>query len=68
VQDLENSDFTTATFIYVTLKFHNVMEGYGKVKALATKVDSHESKLKLLVDKEKDKVKKSKAKKEDAES
>ncbi len=44
------------------------MEGYGKVKALATKVDSHESKLKLLVDKEKDKVKKSKAKKEDAES
>jgi len=87
VQDLEDSDFTTASFIYATLKCHEVMESYvrhqfhahphvssvitrhlaahfvkpdasiyakntaldAKVKALATKVDSHESKIKLLV-------------------
>ncbi len=96
VQDFEDAEFTTASFIYATLKCHDVMEGYvrhqfhahphvssvitrhlaanfvkpdasqdakqnnleSKVKALATKVDSHESKLKLLVDK----VKKGKAK------
>jgi hypothetical protein len=106
VQDFQDSDFTTATFIYATLKCHDVMEGYvkhqfhahphvssvitrhlaanfvkpdqsqeakqsnleSKVKALATKVDSHESKLKLMVDKEKDRAKKLKAKKEDGEA
>jgi hypothetical protein len=87
VQDLEDVDFTTASFIYATLKCHDVMESYvrhqfhahphvssvitrhlaahfvkpdqsidaknsaleNKVKALAMKVDSHESKIKLLV-------------------
>jgi hypothetical protein len=91
VQDFEDSDFTTASFIYATLKCHEVMEAYvkhqfhahphvssvitrhlaanfvkpdqsqeskyttleNKVKALASKVDAHESKLKLLVDKSK---------------
>ncbi len=85
VQDLEDVDFTTASFIYATLKCHDVMEAYvrhqfhahphissvitrhlaanfvkpdatmdtksleAKVKALGLKVDSHESKIKLMV-------------------
>jgi hypothetical protein len=86
---LDDVDFTTSSFIYATLKCHEVMETYvkhqfhahphvssiitqhsaanfvkpessleAKVKALATKVDSHESKLKLMVEK----VKKGKVK------
>jgi hypothetical protein len=95
-QDFDDTDFTTASFIYATLKCHDVMEVYvkhqfhshphvssvitrhlaanfikpdasqeakhstleAKVKALSTKVDSHESKNKLMVEK----VKKGKAK------
>jgi hypothetical protein len=30
VQDLEDTDFTTATFIYATLKCHDIMEAYVK--------------------------------------
>ena len=95
-QDFDDAEFTTASFIYATLKCHDVMEAYvkhqfhahphissvitrhlaanfikpdqsqeakhstleAKVKALATKVDSHESKIKLMVEK----VKKGKVK------
>jgi hypothetical protein len=91
IQDFEDFEFTSASFIYATLKCHEVMEGYvkhqfhahphvssvitrhlaanfvkpdqtqevkystldNKMKALASKVDAHESKLKLLVDKSK---------------
>lgn len=89
--DFEDFEFTTASFLYATLKFHEVMEAYvkhqfhvhphvssvityhlatnfvkpdqsqdtkytavdTKVKALLSKVDAHECKLKLLVDKSK---------------
>jgi hypothetical protein len=30
VQDLEDVDFTTASFLYATLKCHEIMEGYVK--------------------------------------
>lgn len=30
VQDLEDTDFTTASFIYATLKCHDIMEAYVK--------------------------------------
>jgi hypothetical protein len=91
VQDFDDPDFTTASFIYAALQCHDIMESYvkhqfhahphvssvitchlaanfvkpdatqeakqtsldAKVKALAVKVDSHESKIKLLVDKSK---------------
>lgn len=85
VQDLEDVDFMTTSFIYATLKCHDIMELYvkhqlhahphvssvityhlaanfvkhetssdfksveAKVKALRLKVDSHESKIKLIV-------------------
>jgi len=96
VQDFEDSDFTTASFIYATLKCHGVMESYvchqfhahphissvitrhlaanfvkpdlsaasleNKVKALATKVDSHESKIKVINDKLRSPEKESKEK------
>jgi len=82
MHDMEDVDFITSSFIYATLKCHEVMETYvkhqfhahphvssvitrhlaanfvkpessleAKVKALATKVDSHKSKIKLMVEK-----------------
>jgi hypothetical protein len=88
-QDLDDADFTTASFLYATLRCHGVMEGYvrhqfhahphdasvitrhlaanfvkkedsteleERVTALATKLDSVQSKLNLLVTKEKEKA------------
>ncbi len=89
VQDLDDIDFTPTSFMYTTLKCHEIMDMYvghqfhahphvssvimwhlvanftkpdassdaklleAKVKVLSLKVDSRESKLKLLIDKTK---------------
>ena len=94
IQDFEDMDFTTASFLYATLKCHEVMETYvkhqfhahphvssvitrhlaanfvkpdqsqeskidaleNKVNTIFTKLDSHTSKIDVLINKEKDKV------------
>lgn len=95
IQDFEDMDFTTASFLYATLKCHEIMEGYvkhqfhahphvssvitrhlaanfvkpdmspagqleAKVAALSGRVDSHHSKIEVLINKSKSKVKQDK--------